>query len=80
MFAIRVLPPVSRKCGSRHPDSYPYHPHRAHRGLLPEDQTAGQMLLTTGWCHGQERVHAGKIFEFCPTVCSRLCFSGGRII
>lgn len=60
MFAKRVPPLVPRECGSGHPDSYPYHPHRAHRGLLPEDQTAGQMLLAAGWCHGQERVYAGK--------------------
>lgn len=60
MFAKRVLPLVPGECGSGHPDSYPYHPHCAHRGLLPEDQTAGQMLLTAGWCHGQERVYAGK--------------------
>lgn len=62
MFAKRVLLPVSCKCGAGHPDSYPYNPHRAHRGLLPEDQTAGQMLLTAGWCHGQERVYAGKSY------------------
>lgn len=72
MFAKRVLPPVSRKCGSGHPDSYPYHPHRAHRGLLPEDQTAGQMLLTAGWCHGQERVYAGKSLPHCTLKTHRM--------
>lgn len=54
--------------GSGHPESYPHHPHSAHRRLLPEDQTAGQMLFAAGWRHGQERVHAGENVIFSPPV------------
>lgn len=46
--------------GSGHPQSYPHYPDGAHCWLLPEDPTAGQMLFTAGWCHGQEWMHAGE--------------------
>lgn len=65
MHAKWVLLLVFGKRGSGHPDSDPHHSHRAYRGLLPEDQTAGQMLLTAGWCHGQKRVYAGKSVSHC---------------
>lgn len=59
-----ALSPGSGECGSRHPESYPHHPHSAHCRLLPEDQTASQMLFAAGWRHGQEWVHAGKNVTF----------------
>lgn len=53
------------ECGSGHSESHPYHPYSAHCWLLPEDQTAGQVLFTAGWCYGQERMHAGEMDYSC---------------
>lgn len=52
------------ECGFRHSESNSYHPHGTHCGLLSEDQTASKMLPSASRCHGQERMHAGKICHF----------------